>query len=111
MVHLDNLFILVEKLSLLVENIFGYLVVIHLTLYAHRYLEDAIAPQVARRYLGNSAWSEIIIGGSNFGELLGSFFISIFMLIHFDTPLPWLRFSALIITYRLVYSILLSSSS
>lgn len=67
-----------------------------LTLYAHRYLEDGIAPQVARRYLGNSAWSEIIIGGSNFGELLGSFFILSFVNV-FRTPLPWLRFSALLL--------------
>jgi MFS family permease len=67
-----------------------------LTLYAHRYLEDAIAPQVARRYLGNSAWAEIIIGGSNFGELLGSFFI-LFFANSFRTPLPWLRFSALVL--------------
>jgi MFS family permease len=65
-----------------------------LTLYAHRYLEDAIAPQVARRYLGTSAWSEIIIGGSNFGELLGAFFI-LFFSNSFRTPLPWLRFSVL----------------
>jgi hypothetical protein len=67
-----------------------------LTLYAHRYLEDGIAPQVARRYLGNSAWSEVIIGGSNFGELLGSFFILSFAN-SFRTPLPWLRFSALVL--------------
>jgi len=32
-----------------------------LTLYAHRYLE-------------NSAWSQIIVGGSNFDELLGAIF-------------------------------------
>jgi MFS family permease len=65
-------------------------------LYAHRYLEDAIAPQVARRYLKNSAWSEIIVGGSNFGELLGSFFI-LFFSNSFRTPLPWLRISALLL--------------
>ena len=67
-----------------------------LGLYAHRYLEDAIAPQVARRYLGNSAWAEIIIGGSNFGEFLGSFFV-LFFATSFRTPLPWLRISALLL--------------
>ncbi|UJR29333.1 hypothetical protein I4U23_010545 [Adineta vaga] len=67
-----------------------------LTLYAHRYLEDGIAPQVARRYLGNSAWSEIIIGGSNFGELLGSFCL-LFLSNSIRTPIPWLRISALIL--------------
>jgi len=67
-----------------------------LTLYAHRYLEDGIAPQVARRYLANSAWSEIIVGGSNFGELCGSFFI-LFLSNSIVTPIPWLRFSALVL--------------
>ncbi|KAF1829415.1 hypothetical protein BDW02DRAFT_509979 [Decorospora gaudefroyi] len=63
-------------------------------LYAHRYLENAIAPAVARRYLGNSAWSSIIVGGSNFGELLGALFVFMFTnLVH--TPIPWLRLDAL----------------
>ena len=30
-----------------------------IALYGHRYLENGIAPAVARRYLGNSAWSQI----------------------------------------------------
>jgi hypothetical protein len=67
-----------------------------LTIYAHRYLEDSIAPQVARRYLAKSAWSEIIVGGSNFGELLGAFFI-FFLSNSIRTPLPWLRLSALVL--------------
>jgi len=67
-----------------------------LSLYAHRYLEDGISPQIARRYLTNSAWSEIIIGGSNFGELLGSVFILIFAR-RFRTPLPWLRLSSILL--------------
>lgn len=37
-------------------------------LYGHRYLENGIAPAIAKRYLGNSAWSQIMVGGSNFGE-------------------------------------------
>ena len=67
-----------------------------LSLYAHRYLEDGISPQIARRYLTNSAWSEIIIGGSNFGELLGSVFILIFAR-RSRTPLPWLRLSSILL--------------
>ena len=39
-----------------------------LALYGHRYLENGIAPAIAKRYLGNSAWSQIMVGGSNFGE-------------------------------------------
>ncbi|EAT91225.1 hypothetical protein HBI56_017360 [Parastagonospora nodorum] len=63
-------------------------------LYGHRYLENAIAPAVARRYLGNSAWAQIMVGGSNFGELLGALFVFMFTnLVH--TPMPWLRIDAL----------------
>ncbi len=62
-------------------------------LYGHRYLENAIAPAVARRYLDNSAWSQIMVGGSNLGELLGAAFVFMFTnLVH--TPIPWLRLDA-----------------
>lgn len=65
-----------------------------LALYGHRYLENGIAPAIARRYLGNSAWSQIMVGGSNFGELLGALFVFMFTnLVH--TPMPWLRIDAL----------------
>lgn len=65
-----------------------------IALYGHRYLENGIAPIIARRYLGNSAWSQIMVGGSNFGELLGAFFVFIFTnVIH--TPMPWLRLDSL----------------
>jgi MFS family permease len=67
-----------------------------LALYAHRYLENGIAPQVARRYLGNSEWSQVIVGGSNFGELLGAFFVFLFANI-IKTPIPWLRIDALLL--------------
>jgi len=36
-----------------------------LAVYSHRYIENSIAPQVARRYLHNSSWSQILVGGSN----------------------------------------------
>ncbi|CAF0949866.1 unnamed protein product [Didymodactylos carnosus] len=67
-----------------------------LALYAHRYLENGIAPQVARRYLGNSEWSQIIVGGSNLGELLGAFFVFMFTNT-IKTPMPWLRIDALML--------------
>lgn len=35
-----------------------------IALYGHRYLENGIAPAIARRYLGNSAWSQIMVGRS-----------------------------------------------
>lgn len=65
-------------------------------LYGHRYLENGIAPQVARRYLGNSAWSQIMVGGSNFGELLGAAFVFFFTNL-IQTPMPWLRLDALML--------------
>ncbi|KAK1992137.1 hypothetical protein LX36DRAFT_589019 [Colletotrichum falcatum] len=65
-------------------------------LYGHRYLENGIAPQVARRYLNNSAWSQIMIGGSNFGELLGALFVFLFTNV-VKTPIPWLRLDALML--------------
>lgn len=65
-------------------------------LYAHRYLENGIAPQVARRYLGDSAWSQIMVGGSNLGELLGALSVLLFTnAIH--TPMPWLRLDAVML--------------
>ncbi|KAE8349468.1 hypothetical protein BDV28DRAFT_163607 [Aspergillus coremiiformis] len=71
--------------------------------YAHRYLENAVAPAIARRYLGNAAWSQIIVGGSNLGELLGALFVILFT--NLATPVPWLRFDAimLLITWYLPF--------
>ncbi|CAF0944087.1 unnamed protein product [Rotaria sordida] len=67
-----------------------------LTLYAHRYLENGIAPQIATRYLEQSEWSQVIVGASNFGELLGAVFIFIFGNF-IKTPLPWSRLDAFIL--------------
>lgn len=65
-------------------------------LYAHRYLENGIAPQVAKRYLKNSAWSQIIVGGSNIGELIGALVVFIFAN-KVRTPMPWLRLDAILL--------------
>ncbi|KAK4163286.1 major facilitator superfamily domain-containing protein [Cladorrhinum sp. PSN259] len=65
-------------------------------LYAHRYLENGIAPQVARRYLGDSAWAQIMVGGSNMGELLGALCVLLFSNA-VNTPIPWLRLDALML--------------
>ncbi|CAN8104464.1 unnamed protein product [Discula destructiva] len=65
-------------------------------LYGHRYLENGIAPQVARRYLGQSGWSQIMVGGSNMGELLGA--LTVFLFTNWiKTPMPWLRLDALML--------------
>ncbi|CAF1557137.1 unnamed protein product [Rotaria magnacalcarata] len=67
-----------------------------LTLYAHRYIENGTAPQIAKRYLGQSEWSQIIVGGSNLGELLGALFIFC-VGTYIKTPLPWSRLDALML--------------
>jgi hypothetical protein len=72
-------------------------------LYLHRYLESGIGPAYARRVLGTSAWSQILVGGSNFGELLGA--LSVFMLAtKIPTPIPWLRMDALALNVRICIS-------
>ncbi|KAH7321266.1 hypothetical protein B0I35DRAFT_210681 [Stachybotrys elegans] len=65
-------------------------------LYAHRYLENGIATQVAKRYLGEAGWSQIIVGGSNLGELFGALFVFLFTNV-VQTPIPWLRLDALML--------------
>ncbi|EON63214.1 hypothetical protein W97_02441 [Coniosporium apollinis CBS 100218] len=65
-------------------------------LYGHRYVENGVSPAIARRYLGNSAWSQIMVGGSNFGELLGALFVFLFTNL-VTTPMPWLRLDALLL--------------
>ncbi|BCR94098.1 uncharacterized protein AKAW2_11144S [Aspergillus luchuensis] len=67
-----------------------------IALYAHRYLESAVMPALARRYLGNAAWSQIMVGGSNLGELFGAVFV-IFLNNRVRTPMPWLRVDALML--------------
>ncbi|KAK9242153.1 hypothetical protein V1506DRAFT_572333 [Lipomyces tetrasporus] len=48
---------------------------------------NGIAPAVARRNLGNSAWSQIMDGGSNFGELLDAGCVFMFTN-SITTPIP-----------------------
>ncbi|KAJ2915556.1 hypothetical protein MD484_g4859, partial [Candolleomyces efflorescens] len=80
-----------------------------IALYLHRFLENTLAPAFAKRVLGTVQWSQIIVGGSNFGELLGA--LSVLILSdHVPTPLPWLRFDALAAflytTYIVLYAVL-----
>jgi len=61
-----------------------------------RFLLNGITPQIAKRYLGNSEWSQIIVGGSNFGELLGAFIVFI-CVNRIKIPIPWLRLDAILL--------------
>ena len=61
-----------------------------------RYLEGAIIPAIARRVFDVSAYSQIMVGGSNFGELLGAIAVFLFSNV-VKTPIPWLRLDALML--------------
>lgn len=67
-----------------------------LALYLHRFLENGIAPAFAKRVLNVSAWSQILVGMSNLGELLGA--VTVFVLSDaVPTPLPWIRLDGLLL--------------
>ncbi|UZJ56388.1 hypothetical protein CBS101457_005708 [Exobasidium rhododendri] len=65
-----------------------------IALYSHRYLESGILHMFASTVLGRSSLAQIMIGGSNFGELLGAASVMLFSE-SFSTPLPWLRMDAI----------------
>ncbi len=65
-------------------------------LYGHRYLENGLAPIYAKSIIGVSSYSQIIVGGSNFGELLGALSVMLFTQA-IPTPMPWLRLDALLL--------------
>jgi MFS family permease len=67
-----------------------------LSLYIHRYIENGIIPQIAKRYFQHSAWSSIIVGGSNIGELCGGLTI-FFVAKRIRSPLVWLRLDAILL--------------
>ena len=62
--------------------------------YGHLFLETSIATAIAKRYFGVVEWEQIIIGGSNFGELFGALGVLLFAKT-IRTPIPWLRLDAL----------------
>ena len=58
--------------------ILGYAV----PLVMHRYLESQLAPAFSKHILKNTPYSQIMVGGSNFGELTGALFVvNLFFLI------------------------------
>jgi hypothetical protein len=44
-------------------------------LILHRYLESQLAPAFSKHVLKQTAYSQIMVGGSNFGELTGAVFV------------------------------------
>ncbi|KAI9094589.1 hypothetical protein DFS34DRAFT_628322 [Phlyctochytrium arcticum] len=65
-----------------------------LPLFLHRYLENGLAQNYAKQVLNESAYGSIMVGGSNFGELIGATFVLLFSTA-VKTPLPWLRLDAI----------------
>lgn len=49
-----------------------------LALYGHRYLENGLAPAIAKRVMNDSSYSQIMVTGSNAGELTGAAFVLFF---------------------------------
>lgn len=68
--------------------------IISLALYGHRYLENGIAPAIAKRVMMDSSYSQIMVTGSNAGELLGAMIVLV-LGSRIPTPMPFLRFDAL----------------
>lgn len=71
-------------------------------LYGHRYLENGVVQIYAKSVLGNSGLAQVIVGGSNLGELLGAASVMLFTQA-VPTPIPWLRMDA--ITLNLIWII------
>ena len=86
--------------------IWGY----SLPLVMHRYIEGGVASVYSKLVLNESAYGSFINGGSNFGELLGALFV-FWNLNFFPTPLPTLRWDALVLNFCWLYSIVTPSST
>ncbi|KIM33235.1 hypothetical protein M408DRAFT_61521 [Serendipita vermifera MAFF 305830] len=65
-------------------------------LFGHRYLENNIANIFAKSVLKDSSYQQIIVGGSNFGELLGAMTV-FFTANGIPTPIPFIRIDALLL--------------
>ncbi|RGB36569.1 major facilitator superfamily domain-containing protein [Rhizophagus diaphanus] len=59
----------------------------------HRFIENVIFPTFANQVLKEKSYSYILLGASNFGELLGALVVLLFAA-KVATPLPWVRFDA-----------------
>ena len=78
--------------------IFGYTI----PLVMHRYIESGVASVYAKLVLGESAYASFIVSGSNFGELAGAAFV-LFNLNLIKTPLPTVRWDALVLNFTWLY--------
>jgi len=60
----------------------------------HRFIENVIFPTFANQVLKEKSYSYILLGASNFGELLGALGV-LLLASKVTTPLPWVRFDAI----------------
>jgi len=71
-------------------------------LVMHRYIENGVASIYAKLVLGESAYASFIVSGSNFGELCGAAFVLINLRL-IKTPLPMVRWDALVLNFTWLY--------
>ena len=86
--------------------IWGY----SLPLVMHRYIEGGVASVYAKLVLNESAYGSFINAGSNFGELSGALFV-FWNLNLFPTPLPTIRWDALVLNFCWLYAVITPSST
>ncbi|ORZ36777.1 major facilitator superfamily domain-containing protein [Catenaria anguillulae PL171] len=63
-------------------------------LVLHRYLENVLFSHYANFALGKGSYQQIMVAGSNLGELCGALFVLLFSNA-IPTPIPWLRLDAI----------------
>ena len=74
----------------------------HTTTVMHRYIENGVASVYAKSVLKESAYASFMVAGSNLGELLGAAFV-FFNLRMILTPLPMVRWDALVLNFTWLY--------
>ncbi|KAI8892048.1 major facilitator superfamily domain-containing protein [Globomyces pollinis-pini] len=69
-----------------------------LPLVLHRYLENTLFPNYLKVTFDSTDAQTILVGGSNFGELLGALTIMV-VAKHVYTPIPWLRLDVIMMSF------------
>ncbi|KAI9189600.1 hypothetical protein H9P43_001035 [Blastocladiella emersonii ATCC 22665] len=67
-----------------------------LPLVLHRYLENVLFAHYANFALSTGSYQQLLVSGSNFGELCGAAFV-LFFADAVKTPIPWLRLDAIML--------------
>ncbi|KAL1915256.1 uncharacterized protein VTP21DRAFT_7532 [Calcarisporiella thermophila] len=78
-------------------------------LVLHRFIESTIFPTFAKNVLNQGALSGVLLGSSNFGELLGALSVLLFSA-QIRTPLPWVRLDAIMLSTLWIFPFLYTDS-